>query len=228
MRFVFAIIAVTGVSVAIAGLEAAPPKNVDLTALWKINPALSDDPQKILAKKRDDSAGGGRAGGAHGGSRTGSSTGVDIGDILGGGTIVLGGGRKGGGAGGSADRPAGDPEPATQRMPLDAFLATRDEFEIEQRPDALTVRTLDETSTCKPGKSDKVPLPSGELADLRCGWQGATFVTELESEDGVMRVTRYELRKNGKQLAMTSEIKGGRGQLSGLQIRRIYDRLVAF
>jgi hypothetical protein len=114
------------------------------------------------------------------------------------------------------------------RVPLDSFLATREQFEIEQRPDALTVRTFDETSTCKPAETAKVPMPNGELAERRCGWQGAAFVIELKSPDGVTRVNRYELRKNDQQLVVISEIKGGRGQLSGLHIRRIYDRLVAY
>jgi hypothetical protein len=114
------------------------------------------------------------------------------------------------------------------RVPLDSFLATREQFEVEQRPDAFTIRTVDETSTCKPGEPSKVPLQSGEMVEQRCGWKGDAFVVELVSEDGVTRANRYELRKGNRQLVMTSEIKGGKGQLRGLQIKRVYDRMVAF
>jgi hypothetical protein len=53
-------------------------------------------------------------------------------------------------------------------------------------------------------------------------------VVELASEDGVKRVNRYELHKGDRQLVLTSEIKGGKGQLRGLRIKRVYDRAVAF
>jgi len=225
-----AIAAGAAANVALADLKPEAPKNVNLTALWKINPELSDDPQKILAKRRDDADnGGGYGGGPSTGRRGGASGGIDAGDIFGG--VITGTIDKGGihpGTGGSApDRPAGDPS-STMRVPLDSFLATREQFEVEQRPDAFTIRTVDETSTCKPGEPSKVPLQSGEMVEQRCGWKGDVFVVELVSEDGVTRSNRYELRKSNRQLVMTSEIKGGKGQLRGLQIKRVYDRMVAF
>ncbi len=230
-----ATVAVGAASVALADLKAAAPKNVNMTALWKINPGLSDDPQKVLANKREESAGGGptggggpMGGGGHGGgtsTRVGKAD-VDMGGIFGG---VISGTMGSGNRGGQADRPAADPTPSeSMRVPLDSFLATREQFEIQQRPDALTISTEDETSTCKPGVTDKVPLQSGEMVSRNCGWQGSTFVVELASDDGVKRVNRYELRKSDKQLVLTSEIKGGKGQLRGLQIKRVYDRVLAF
>jgi hypothetical protein len=217
--------------VALADLQPAAPKNVDLSAIWKINPRLSDDPQKILAKRRDEqNTGGGAPIPSRRGTRT--SGGIDAGDIFGGvitGTIDKGGIHPGTGGGGEVDRPEADPAPSsTMRVPLDSFLATSEQFEIEQRPDALTIRTVDETSTCKPGHPDEVPLQSGEKVKRNCGWRGDTFVVELVSEDGVKRTNRYELRRNDKQLVMTSEIKGGHGQFKDLQIKRVYDRAVAF
>jgi hypothetical protein len=229
-----AMVTAAGMSVASVGLKATAPQNVDLTALWKINEKLSDDPQEVLARKRDEGVSGGSGApagpagpaGPGGVGRGRVSTDIDVGDIFGG-TIGghVGGGRRG--RGGS--READDPEPSTSmRVPLDSFLATREQFEIEQHPDALTFRTLDETTTCKPAEPDKAPLPGGELVDRRCGWQGAAFVIELKAPDGVTRINRYELRKSNQQLVMTSQVKGGRGRLRGLQIRRVYDRLVAY
>jgi hypothetical protein len=228
----FALMGVAGMSVAAAELKVTAPPKIDLTGLWKINPEQSDDPQKVVAQKREDSTGGGPIRGGGGGGRRGSAT-IDVGDIFGGGTIgggTVGGsvGRGGGSRGGSSDRPDGDPEPATTRMPLDSFLATREQFEIQQRPEALTISTVDETSTCKPAETAKTPMPNGEMVDQHCGWDGATWVMELKSEDGVTRLNRYELRKNGGQLVMVSQIKGGHGTLKGLQIKRVYDRVVAF
>ena len=224
-----ALVTMAGLSVALADLKTTAPKDLNLSALWKLNPDLSDDPQKVVAKKRSEGMDPGPP--STGGGVGGGNTGIDVGDIFGGGTIsgTIGGGRRGGTRGSGTDRPADDPDPPqSMRVPLDSFLATREQFEIEQRQDALTIRTYDETNTCKPGESAKVRLSNGDPVDQRCGWQGDAFVTELKAPDGMTRVNRYELRKGGKQLVMVSEIKGGRGQLRGLQIRRIYDRLVAF
>jgi hypothetical protein len=217
------LLAVTGVSTALAGLRTAPPKDVDLTALWKINPELSDDPQKVIARNRDRENVDQRSRSGSGGSGTGT------GDIFGG--VVFGGvivGGSGGASGGTSDRPAEDPSPNLTRVPLDSFLATREQFEIEQRPESLTIRTDEESSTCKPGESQRVPMQGGELVEQRCGWDGDTFVVELISEDGVKRTTRYELKDNAKRLLVVSTVKGGHGHLANLRIKRIYERLVAF
>ena len=223
-----ALASVAGGDVALADLKPAAPKAVNLTAIWKINAELSEDPQQVLAKRRDESSGrGSNRSMPRGGTGTGTG-GIDAGDILAGtisGSISRGRGARNSGS----DRPDEDPEPqSSTRMPLDSFLATREQFEIEQRPDALTVRTIDETSTCKPSQTGQVRMPNGDLLEQRCGWDGSAFVTELKSPDGVTRVTRYELRKSDQQLVLTNQIKGGRGQMRGLQIRRVYDRLVAF
>ncbi len=228
-----AIIGVAGVGISMAELKRTPPAKVDLTGLWKLNEDQSDDPRKAVAKKKEDSSTYGRSGGGRRGGAT-----IDVGDIFGGGvggTIgggTIGGtiGRRGGGGGGSgggqSDRPKDDPEPSTLRMPLDSFLATRDQFDIQQQPDGVTINTEDDTSTCKPAATGKVKMPNGDMVDQNCGWQGDTWVTELKSEDGVTRTNRYELRNKGKQLVMVSSVKGGHTQLAGLQIKRVYDRIV--
>jgi hypothetical protein len=211
-----------------AELKHTAPAKVDLAGLWKINPDLSDDPHEAVATKRSESAGGRPTGGGPGGG--GGGTGrrrggivIDAGDVLDG---VFGGTVGGSTGGGTSDRPAGDPEPSSMRMPLDSFLATAEQFEISQRPDSLTIATVDETATCKPADPGKAPLPGGELGERRCGWQGDTWVMEVKDPDGVTRVNRYELKKGGRQLAMVSEIKGGKSPLSGLRVRRVYDRVL--
>jgi hypothetical protein len=221
-----ALVTVAGIDVAAAGdLKTTPPKNVNFTAIWQINPKLSDDPRDVLSGKSDESrsrtprtptrpSGGTKAGPFD----------VDVGDIFGNGTMS-GGVTVGRGAGGGGDRPDEDPEPTNVHVPLDSFMATREQFEIEQHAEGFTVRTVDETNTCKPGEPSKVPLQSGELVDQRCGWDGATFVVEVKSPDGVTRTNRYQAQDGGKRLVMVSEIKGGHGQLRGTHIRRVYDRL---
>ena len=151
---------------------------------------------------------------------------IDAGDILGG---VLGGTSSGssGGGGGTNDRPADDPEPVSMRVPLDSFLATLEQFEIQQGRSSLTVATVEEESTCKPADPGRAPVPGCELGERKCGWQGDAWVTEITAPNGVVRTNRYELKKGGRQLVMTSEIKGGKTEpLSGLRIKRVYDRVL--
>jgi hypothetical protein len=213
-----------------AELKHTAPARVNLAGLWKINPDLSDDPDKAVEKRRRDNTERSRGGGPIGG-RTGTRGGgivIDAGeilnDILGG---TAGGGRTaGGGGGGARDRPAGDPEPYSMRVPLDSFLATVEQFEIAQEPDSLAIATVEETSVCKPTDPGQAPVPGGELGERRCGWRGDAWVTEVTAPNGVIRTNRYELEKDGRQLVMTSEIKGAKAELSGLRIKRVYDRLL--
>jgi hypothetical protein len=217
-------------------LKHTAPAKVDLTGLWMINEDLSDDPYKAVEEKRRDSAGGSRPGGAGGGpigggagTRRGGVV-IDAGGVLDGvfGGTVGGGRGRGGGGGGAGDRPEGDPEPSTMRMPLDSFLATAEQLEIAQKPDSLTIATVDETNTCKPADPGKAALPGGELGPRRCGWQGDTWVTEIKDPaSGETRTHRYELKKDGRQLVMISEIKGGKTPLSGLKLKRVYERALA-
>lgn len=207
-----------------AEMKQVPPANVSLAGLWRINPDLSDDPRKAVEKRRSDNVGGGPASSGPARSRGGTQVGgivIDAGDILGG---VLGGSTSSGGGRGTNDRPAGDPEPVTMRVPLDAFLATLEQFEITQARDSLTIATEEGENTCKPADPGKAPVPGGELGPRRCGWQGDTWVTEVTAPDGVIRTNRYELKSGGRQLVMTSEVKGGKTELAGLRIKRIYDR----
>lgn len=233
-------IVIVGSAATVRAAEMKPtaPAKVNLAGLWQINPDLSDDPYEAVENKRRDSAGGsptggGPVGGRHGGRGGVSTSGLpDAGDILGGvisdrGTVISGGGTIGGrgrGTGGTSDRPDGDPEPSSMRVPLDAFLATLEQFEIAQQPDSLTITTDTDSNTCKPTDPGQAPLPGGEMGERKCGWQGDTWVTEIKAPNGVVRTNRYELRKGGRQLVMTSDIKGGKSPLSGLRIRRVYDK----
>lgn len=225
--FLLGIVGTAALSLATgAELKHTAPANVSLAGLWQINRNLSDDPIKAVENKRRDRAGGGSMGGGGpvgGGGRRGGTV-IDAGDVLG--DIFGRASGKTPGTAGRGDRPEGDPEPSTMRVPLDSFLATLDQFEIRQEPDALTIATEAEASTCKPAEPGQAPVPGGELGARRCGWKGDTWVTEVKAPDEVVRTNRYELKNGGRQLVMISEVKGGKDPLSGLRIRRVYDRLL--
>jgi hypothetical protein len=235
-----------GINVAFAGLKPTAPKNVDLSGLWQINPDLSDDPQQLLDKKRAKSMGrhgrgmGGRRGmdGGWGGGGAGGRGGGPGGG-WGGGTGGSSGGGPSGGAGGSGGgghsghhRDDGDSDDSehsgdSPRPEVDPMLATQEQLDIRQQPSALTFSGIEASSTCTTGAAAQVSMPDGNLADRQCGWKGKKFIVELKSPKGLTRTDQYELTKKADQLIVITKFEGGRGPLSGLKIKRTYDRIVA-
>jgi hypothetical protein len=215
--------AVVAMSSAYAALKTTPPKNVDLTGLWMINPQLSDNPKEILEKRREKSmsrrgrrGGGGMEGGMGGGMRR---------------TGGMGGGPPGGMGGGVRrhDR-GGQDEPErkdSMQDSLDDLIGAPEQLDIKQDAHAFMLSSGDQSNSCKPGEVAQVSLRDGYLADRQCGWQSKKFVIELKSPLGITRTDRYELVKKTDQLVVITELEGGRGPLKGLKIKRTYDRLVA-
>jgi hypothetical protein len=159
--------AVAMMNAAFAGLKDAPANTVDLTGLWNINPQLSDDPERLLEKKR------GRA----------------------------------------------------MQAAL-AQLAAQEQLDIRQETHSLTFANIEQTNTCKIGEPSQVPTPDGNLADRQCGWKRQQFVVEMKSPHGLTRTDRYELAKGANRLIVTTELAGSRLPMSGVKIRRTYDRVV--
>jgi hypothetical protein len=226
-----ALLGVLSCASASAGLKAQAPKDVDLTGSWNINTQLSDDPQKILKERRAQARPSLHGGfGGMRGSDAGSSGGIPGSGGRGGMGRPTGsepGGMRGGSGGwdergvDAEDRSGerGEPDASTQRM-----LATRESLEIVQQDGALTLKDDDGDTTCKPDEVAQVSMPNGTVGDRRCGWDRKAFVVELKPPQGISRNERYELSPDGRQLVLTTELKGGRGPMSGIKIKRVYDR----
>jgi hypothetical protein len=86
----------------------------------------------------------------------------------------------------------------------------------------LTVVSDFETRRLEAGSRSQVSLPQGQLADLRPGWERDVFVIERRSRDGPSITERYRLLKTD-QLEVLTQIKG-RSMLSGMKLRRVFDR----
>ena len=215
----FAVIAVVGANVALAGLKATAPKHVDLTGLWKINAELSDDPQEILDKRREKAMGRRGMRGGMGGMGGGMGRGPGGGGDTGGPPDA----RREHGRHGRED--SDDRESMHESM--ERMLATQEQLDIKQDVDSVTLSSIDDTSRCKSGATVQVSTPDGNLADRQCGWKRSTYLIELKSPKGLTRTEEYKLAKSGNQLIVVTQFKGGRGSLSGLKIKRTYDRLVA-
>lgn len=214
--------ATLGIDIADAGSNVTPPKNVDLTGLWVINSTLSDNPKEILEKRREK-AGSNRTRRV-GGSGPGGGMGRGPGGV---------GGIPPGGVGGPVRRmpdrqvesDSGRSEPTNET--LDELLAWPEQLDIKQEMHTYTISSINQTSSCKPGEAAvQVPMRDGYLADQHCGWKSKQFVIELKSPIGLTRIDRYELSKKTDQLVVITELKGGRGPLKGLKLKRTYDRMI--
>ena len=105
-------------------------------------------------------------------------------------------------------------------------LVAQEQLDIRQDIHSLTFANIEQTNTCKIGQAAQVPTPDGNLADRQCGWKRKKFVVEMKSPNGLTRTDQYELAKGDNQLIVVTELAGSRLPLSGVKIRRTYDRVV--
>lgn len=91
-----------------------------------------------------------------------------------------------------------------------------------ERGSKLTLVSDFETRRLEAGARSQISMPQGQLADLRSGWERDVFVIERRSRDGPSITERYRVLKTD-QLEVLTQIKG-RSMLSGLKLRRVFDR----
>jgi hypothetical protein len=191
-------------SVACAEFKSTAPADVNLAGTWKLNHELSDAPPKVLKERR--------AGTSEGeGGTLSTSGGVGFPDAGGPSTQVAG--RAAGG-----DREG-------KRGQMMHRLEIAEQIDIEQRNDAMTLTSDASTASCDTTETTQVSTPDGGVADRRCGWDGNAFVIELKSPHGFTQRDSYTLSDDGKQLIMTTELKGG--PMQAPTIKRVYDRAEA-
>lgn len=109
-----------------------------------------------------------------------------------------------------------------QTLGLTKFL----DIEQDERGSKLTITSEFETRRLEAGSRSQVSLPQGQLADLRSGWDGEWFVIERSARDGPRINERFRINKKTNQLEMLVAIKGD-STLSGLKLRRVFDRAPA-
>ena len=106
-----------------------------------------------------------------------------------------------------------------QMLGLTKFL----DIDQDERGSKLTIVSEFETRRLDAGSRSQVSLPQGQLADLRCGWDGEWFVIERSSREGPRINERFRVNKKSGQLEMQVAIKGD-SALSGMKVRRVFDR----
>jgi hypothetical protein len=101
-------------------------------------------------------------------------------------------------------------------------------FDITQSEQGtkLTIESEFETRRLEAGSRSQVSLPQGQLADLTAGWDGEWFVIERRSRGGPRITESFRRLTKTDQLEMRVKI-GGDSMLSGIKLRRVFDRAQA-
>jgi hypothetical protein len=226
---------------AFASLRNAPPKGVDLSGSWELDPVRSDDPEIVRAQLREAMRQQmeklrrkrGRGGWGSGGDEDRNGDGTDTSgggrDSPGGGNGPEGGrgggGRNrfpggGGGTGGGAGESPGD-DSGPGRNPNFAALANPARVPFEQLPGSVRTALGDGPFDCEPGETVSVTDMQG-MAERLCGWNGNAFVVTLDRKRGVSREDRFELSRDRKLLLYTTTLSGGK--LPRVSVKRTYVR----
>jgi hypothetical protein len=210
-----------GAAAALAGCAGGPkadtPPGVNLAGSWKLNHALGDDPQQVIAKMRaqalkivarqsaaaDDVP---RAGPA----RTQSQ---DANPVLGNDDPGAAGGR-------GARRPD-----VLRYSPMTHALT-----QVVERGDFLTVRQTSEqlvfdygttVRSFTPGARSVVSAEMG-VADQVSGWNGRDYVINIKAQLGPSIVDSYGLSPDGRRLIEKLTI--GPAELPRISLTRVYER----
>jgi hypothetical protein len=203
IALVLAFIALAGC--AAEKLALSPSAGVDLSGVWKLNEADSDDPQRLLQSQIARATASAGAGGS-----TGSS-------------------GRGGNGGGAVRGPVGPATPSI--VVLDEGLRWPGKsVSINQSGGVVTFTSGGRNRVCRPGEG--VPPQAHDAAHGRgsvpppvCGWDDKTLVVQSSDpeDERPPYEQRFSLSDNGRRLIEVVSFKGGRS--SGFTASRVWDRV---
>jgi hypothetical protein len=196
-------------------LSADAPPGVDLAGTWRLNRAVSDDPEKLYEKFRLQRA-----------IRNGEQPPPQERDPR---------ARRG------AQYPADDPTSPSALAAEAQAAANRSHltpydigvFGTIPRGDVVTIRQGEDEMYISDGLADRsftpgaqsvVSVPEG-VADQHSGWKSKEYVIDVKAQAGPETVERYGLSADGKQLL--AEIQSHGGNMPSMKIKRVYDRASA-
>lgn len=200
-------------ALALADYAAAPKKPVDLTGYWVLNTAVSDDPEALLsAKQAKEWERYDRMRRREEESRPSNvPPPIDV------------------------DAPPPD-APGRRRGPrpwekqqqenLRRMLGVSPTLEIKQvDPARFDVLSAVDSRRVEAGSHTQVSMPEGQVADSWVGWDGEWFVIERRVRSGPRALEKFRLTKTGQLEYLMNW--GGDSELSGIKVRRLYDRRTA-
>jgi hypothetical protein len=196
-------IALLAISPATFGaFDATSSRATTLEGRWKINPALSDDAEKLLAERLEKEYAEERRWRER--TQAMRPPGPDT----------------------SLQMPPPSEERRRRRNDLyRQMLGVTEHLTIAQSDNGAKVEIGSDAGSRRfvAGTHSQVSLPEGELADSEVGWDGDWFVIDRRAKRGPRVVEKYRFLPKTGQLE-TSIAWGGDTFLSGMKVRRIFDR----
>jgi hypothetical protein len=193
------------------------PAGVNLAGTWKLDRAVSDDPEKIYEKIRRQRAARYADQGPPPPPRGGQ--GADPGSLIPEGIAdpnnpLSVDAQTGGGIGSSHLDPFD--------MGVFGTIPRGDVITIRQQPDEMYIfdGTTDRSFT--PGAKSVVSVPEG-VADQHSGWKSRAYVIDVRAQAGPETIERYSLSDDGQHLL--AEIDSHGGNMPSIKIKRVYTRL---
>jgi hypothetical protein len=200
-----------GASCALSAFDAVPSRSTDLSGTWKLNGALSDDAEHMLAerqreqreeymkwRKRQERA-----------YPSDAPPPIDL--------------EGPGAARRSEPSPSRRASIKRRQENLHRMLAISDTLTIRQDGSTVDVVSAVESRRVVAGSRTQVSMPEGELADSRVGWDGQWFVIDRNVRGGPHVAERYRLVPKSGQLEYEMKWSGD-SELAGMKIRRVFDR----
>ena len=204
------------------GLKADAPAGVSLAGAWKLDHAMSDDPQVVISRMRAQALKQ-----IHRASEAQQQP------------VTRGGGMGSAGGAGTAQQPQAEgpfsadqlgPEGAGAHFdPLRRSPMMHALTHALERGDFLTVRQSSDELVLDYGTSARSFTPGGHsvvsaengVADRTSGWDGRKFVIRDKAQMGPNILESYGLSPDGQHLVETLRI--GPYELPAIELKRVYD-----
>jgi hypothetical protein len=196
-------------------LAAAPPAGVSLAGNWKVDPGASDDPQKALAKMREE---------AYKIIARRQSAPPPLPPP----------GARGKAGGSAAESPPEEdlpppPPPGAQRpdplrrspmahVILD-FIARGDFLTVRQAPGQFVLDYGITVRTFTPGAHSVVSAEGG-VGDQTSGWKGHSYLIQVKAQSGPDVTEEFSVAADGKELLDKLHI--GSAELPAVTLTRVY------
>jgi hypothetical protein len=199
-----------------SSFSADTPASVSLAGSWKLNHAASDDPQKVLAKMRDQATKLIKRQQAEIAARTGSVPPDVMGDAQ-----PPEGGPAHAGTAGQAGAHHGDPlRRSAMASVIHTMMDRGDYLTVHQSPTEFVLDYGTSRRSFTPGQHSVVSAEGG-VGDQNAGWHHKAFVIRVKPQNGPEVTESYALSADGKQLIETLNIASAELPAEGL--KRVYD-----
>jgi hypothetical protein len=201
------------------GFKAEAPAGVSLAGTWKLDHAMSDDPQVVIGKMRAEALKE-----IHHALELQQQAVMRAGDTSGGarGSAPVQSPPEGPFSPDQSSGPQADPLRRSPMMhALQRALERGDFLTIRQSSDELVLDYGTSVRSFTPGGHSVVSAENG-VADRTSGWDGHQYVIRDKAQMGPTVVESYGLSPDGQHLVETLHI--GPYELKAIDLKRVYDR----